>query len=80
MNEQTTYALKRAAVMMALAAIPIAVGYVTENYGTETWVPFAVALLNGGYRVLEGIRDGKRAAAGDVQLSDVGSSMLPLRS
>ncbi len=71
MNEQTTYALKRAGVMMALAVLPIGIAYLTDNYGTETWVPFAVALLNGGYRVLEGYRDGKRAATGNVISADV---------
>jgi hypothetical protein len=73
---QLVYSLKKAGIMVALAALA-AVGVelpsVIEGAGvnSEIWIPIAGAVVAGAVRTFEGWRDGLRAEKGLVQKEDV---------
>lgn len=79
MTPQLLYGLKQGAFTLILAALAIAVGLATENFGNEVWLPVIVALAAGAKRAIEGYADGIRAKEGLVFTRDVGAFAEPLK-
>lgn len=80
MTPQLQYALKKAGIMIAVAALGAAGGQVTGIFAAadidQAWIPVAGAIIAALIRTLEGYRDGKRAEEAKVIPADVGYDLL----
>jgi hypothetical protein len=78
MTPQLVYALKKAALMVGIAAataVGAEVGGVFDAAGiNELWVPIAGSVIAAVVRTFEGWRDGIRAEHGNIIPSDVTST------